>query len=49
MSQRKYLRRKARHNMEKAGIQKMNKRTVDERGNIIESKFSRNWRKYIDV
>lgn len=52
MSQRKYLRRKAHHAMEVAGIEKLNKpRTViNPRTGMIEtipSKFAENWRKYI--
>jgi hypothetical protein len=45
---RKYLRSIARHNMKKADIEKMNKTSVDNKGNKIDSKFSRLWRNYIN-
>ncbi|MCL2776354.1 MAG: hypothetical protein FWD71_23880 [Oscillospiraceae bacterium] len=46
MSQRKYLRSIARHNAEAAKIEKMSKSEHDSRGNIIRSKFARNWREW---
>ena len=46
---RKYLRSMARHNMKKAGIEKINKIERDSKGFIIGSKFSRLWRDYVSV
>lgn len=44
MGMRKYERKIAHRNMERDGIKHINKRTKDEKGNLIPSYFSRFWR-----